>query len=93
MFMENDKEFPKSLFEATRYFADLMCAWTSSLQCAGRMGSPARTAMASGSLTCHRRIWKCMAKECHKQFSVKTHSVFEDSPFRSISGSPPFGWW
>jgi len=27
-----------------------------------------------------RRIWKCMAKECHKQFSVKTSSVFEDSP-------------
>ena len=27
-----------------------------------------------------RRIWKCMAKECHKQFSVKTFSVFEDSP-------------
>jgi len=27
-----------------------------------------------------RRIWKCMAKTCHKQFSVKTQSVFEDSP-------------
>jgi transposase-like protein len=27
-----------------------------------------------------RRIWKCMAKDCHKQFSVKTFSVFEDSP-------------
>lgn len=27
-----------------------------------------------------RRIWKCMAKDCHKQFSVKTSSVFEDSP-------------
>jgi transposase-like protein len=27
-----------------------------------------------------RRIWKCMAKECHKQFSAKTGSVFEDSP-------------
>jgi len=26
-----------------------------------------------------RRIWKCMAKDCHKQFSVKTFSVFEDS--------------
>jgi transposase-like protein len=27
-----------------------------------------------------RRIWKCMAKDCHKQFSAKTGSVFEDSP-------------
>jgi len=27
-----------------------------------------------------RRIWKCMAKECHQQFSAKTGSVFEDSP-------------
>ncbi len=27
-----------------------------------------------------RRIWKCMAKDCRKQFSVKTRSIFEDSP-------------
>jgi transposase-like protein len=27
-----------------------------------------------------RRIWKCMAKECHKQFSAKTGTIFEDSP-------------
>jgi transposase-like protein len=27
-----------------------------------------------------RRIWKCMNSECYKQFSVKTQSVFEDSP-------------
>jgi transposase-like protein len=27
-----------------------------------------------------RRIWKCMAKDCHKQFSVKTGTIFEDSP-------------
>ena len=27
-----------------------------------------------------RRMWKCMNKVCHKQFSVKTGTVFEDSP-------------
>jgi transposase-like protein len=27
-----------------------------------------------------RRIWKCKNKDCRKQFSVKTGSIFEDSP-------------
>lgn len=27
-----------------------------------------------------RRIWKCMSKTCHKQFSVKVGTVMEDSP-------------
>jgi transposase-like protein len=27
-----------------------------------------------------RRIWKCMNGECHKQFSAKVGTIFEDSP-------------
>ncbi len=27
-----------------------------------------------------RRKWKCMNKECHKQFSVKVGTIMEDSP-------------
>src|SRR5271170_8040551 len=81
--MENKEstEFPKSLLQATRYFADPdVCVdfvaamrWPEGIvcpHCAGRKVSYLST----------RRIWKCMAKECHKQFSVKTGTVFEDSP-------------
>src|ERR1700727_2219754 len=75
------KEFPKSLLEATRYFADIdVCVdfvasmrWPNGPVCPHCEGK--RVSYLSS-----RRIWKCMAKDCHKQFSVKTGSVFEDSP-------------
>jgi transposase-like protein len=78
--MENEKEFPKSLLQATRYFADPdVCVdfvasmrWPEGVTCPYCQGK--RVSYLSS-----RRIWKCMAKECHKQFSVKTGSVFEDS--------------
>jgi transposase-like protein len=74
-------EFPKSLLQATRYFADPdVCVdfvasmrWPDGPVCPHCDGN--RVSYLSS-----RRIWKCMAKECHKQFSVKTQSVFEDSP-------------
>ena len=79
--MENDKQFPKSLLQATRYFADPdVCVdfvasmrWPNGVTCPYCQGK--RVSYLSS-----RRIWKCMAKDCHKQFSVKTQSVFEDSP-------------
>ena len=79
--MKNDKQFPKSLLQATRYFADPdVCVdfvasmrWPDGVTCPHCNGN--RVSYLSS-----RRIWKCMAKECHKQFSVKTQSVFEDSP-------------
>jgi transposase-like protein len=79
--MENDKEFPKSLLQATRYFSDPdVCVdfaasmrWPDGVTCPYCDGK--RVSYLSS-----RRIWKCMAKDCHKQFSVKTGSVFEDSP-------------
>ena len=35
-----------------------------------------------------RRMWKCMNKTCHKQFSVKGGTIIEDSPMGLISGWP-----
>jgi transposase-like protein len=75
-----EQEFPKSLLQATRYFADPdTCVeflagmrWTDGTicpHCEGEKVSYLKT----------RRIFKCMAKECHKQFSVKTGTIFEDS--------------
>ena len=79
--MSSPTEFPKSLLQATRYFTDPdVCVdfvasmrWPDGVTCPHCDGK--RVSYLSS-----RRIWKCMAKECHKQFSVKTQSVFEDSP-------------
>ncbi len=74
------KEYPKSLLEATRYFAnpDVCVAFVKDMrwpagavcpQCGGKKVSYLST----------RRMFKCMAKDCHKQFSVKVGTIFEDS--------------
>lgn len=78
--MKNN-DFPKSLLQATRYFADPdVCVdfvasmrWPDGAICAHCGGGKV-------SYLSTRRIWKCMNRDCHKQFSVKTGSVFEDSP-------------
>jgi transposase-like protein len=75
-----EKEFPKSLLQATRYFADPdTCVefiagmrWTDGPICPYCEGDKV-------SYLKTRRIFKCMAKECHKQFSVKVGTIFEDS--------------
>jgi transposase-like protein len=79
--MAEEKQFPKSFLEATRYFADpdvcvdfvAQMRWPDGVTCPHCQGK--RVSYLSS-----RRIWKCMAKDCHKQFSVKTFSIFEDSP-------------
>lgn len=78
---QEDADFPQSLLEATRYFSDMdVCVdfvaamrWPYGVMC------PHCRSMQVSYLST-RRIWKCMNKKCHKQFSVKTLSVFEDSP-------------
>lgn len=76
---END--FPQSLLDAARFFADPdTCVefvagmrWPNGVECPHCSGKKV-------SFLKSRRIFKCMAKDCHKQFSVKTGSIFEDSP-------------
>jgi transposase-like protein len=76
-----EQSLPKTLLAASRYFQDPdVCVdfvaamrWPDGVtcpQCKGKKVSYLST----------RRIWKCMTKICHKQFSVKTQSVLEDSP-------------
>ena len=73
--------FPQSLLEAARYFDDMdVCVefvaamrWPNGPVC-DHCGSTKNSYIST------RRIWKCMNKECRKQFSVKTGSIFEDSP-------------
>lgn len=72
---------PQTLLDAVRYFADPdVCVdfvaamrWPGGVECPHCKGKKV-------SYLSTRRIWKCMNRECHQQFSVKTFSVFEDSP-------------
>jgi transposase-like protein len=71
----------KACYEASRYFSDVdVCIdFVASMRWPYGVSCPHCRAMRVSYLS-SRRIWKCMNKECHKQFSVKTLSVFEDSP-------------
>ena len=79
--MENEKNFPKTLLEAIKYFSDLDTAttfmaqlrWPDGVTCPHCQGKAV-------SYLSTRRKWKCMNKECHKQFSVKVGTIMEDSP-------------
>jgi transposase-like protein len=72
---------PKSLLQATRYFADpdVCVDFVAAMRWPNGVICPHCDSRRVSYLST-RRIWKCMAKDCHKQFSVKTQSVFEDSP-------------
>ncbi|MGH2360566.1 MAG: transposase, partial [bacterium] len=77
--MKTSTALPKTLVEAVRYFADpdVCLSFVATLrwphgpvchECGGVEPSFLKT----------RRLWKC--KACHKQFSVKVGTIFEDSP-------------
>src|SRR5207302_1555872 len=69
-----------NLLEASRYFADPeICVqlvaklrWPNGAECP-RCGGTEHSYLTT------RRLWKCKNKECHKQFSVKVGTIFEDS--------------
>jgi transposase-like protein len=80
--MSNEgNKLPKNLLAATRYFADADACldFVAEMRWPGGVTCPYCNGNRISYLKT-RRIWKCMAKECHKQFSVKTGSVFEESP-------------
>lgn len=79
--MKNGKQFPKSLLQATRYFEDLnVCVdFVAAMRWPNGVACPHCESKRVSYLS-SRRIWKCMNRDCHKQFSVKTGSIFEDSP-------------
>jgi transposase-like protein len=74
-------DFPQTLQEAIKYFSDLetcttfvaMMRWPEGVTC------PYCGGKAVSYLSTVRK-WKCMKKECHKQFSAKVGTVMEDSP-------------
>jgi transposase-like protein len=79
--MEKQATFPKTLQEAIKYFSDLDTCTTFMAQI--RWPEGVTCPYCSGKAVSYlssRRIWKCMSKTCHKQFSVKVGTVMEDSP-------------
>jgi transposase-like protein len=79
--MEKKAEFPQSLMAAIRFFSDpdTCVDFVSGMRWPHGPVCPHCGGMKISYLR-SRRIFKCMAKECHKQFSVKTGTIFEDSP-------------
>lgn len=75
------ENLPKTLLEAVRFFADdAKCIefvsalrWENGTPVCPHCGSDKNGFLAT------RKIWKCKNKECRKQFSIKTGTIFEDS--------------
>jgi transposase-like protein len=79
--MEHEAKFPKTLQEAIIYFSDLDTCTTFMAQI--RWADGVTCPYCDGKAVSYvstRRIWKCMKKECHRQFSIKVGTVMEDSP-------------
>jgi len=77
--MNTDKDAPKTLIEAIRYFSDpdVCLNFVADLRWPDGVTCPHCESKELSFLTT-RRIWKC--KTCKKQFSVKVGTIFEDSP-------------
>jgi transposase-like protein len=70
---------PKTLMEAIRHYADADAALAEVADSRWPKGVTCQHCGAKKPMFLKtRRIWKC--SKCRKQFSVKTKSVFEDSP-------------
>jgi transposase-like protein len=79
--MKDENEFPKTLHEAVKHFADADVAlnfmvsirWPNGVKCP-RCGSE------KVSFTAKRRVWTCECCPNRRQFSIKVGTIMEDSP-------------
>ena len=76
-----NQDIPNSLIEVIRYFSDpdVCIEFIASLRWMNGVVCPHCESQNVGFLKT-RRIWKC--RECRKQFSVKTGTIFEESPIK-----------
>lgn len=80
--MNEEKDFPKTLVEAVKYFAnpDVAYNFVASMRWPdGKVICP-RCGSSRVSFTAKRRVWTCSACIPRKQFSVKVGTIMEDSP-------------
>src|SRR5580693_2512332 len=71
---------PKSLVEMVRYFSDpdVCIEFVAAMRWVDGIAQCPHCGKSNAGFLKTRRIWKC--RECRKQFSVKTDSIFEESP-------------
>ena len=80
----NSNELPKTLQEAVLYFSDeqkcleviAKMRWLDGVATCPKCDGKETYFLAT------RKVWKCKNKECHKQFSVKVGTIFEDSAIK-----------
>ncbi len=79
----SEKPLPTTLVEAIRYFDDPQTCidFVAKLRWPNGPVCPSCGGTEHSYLTT-RRVWKCRAKDCHRQFSVKVGTIFEDSPIK-----------
>ncbi len=78
--MLNDKELPKTLQQAIKYFSDdsVCINLVASLRWADGIAICQHCGNDKTSFLSTRKIWKC--KACKKQFSIKMGTIFAESP-------------
>jgi len=79
--MADSGNIPNNLMEVIRYFSDrdVCIEFVASLRWMNGVTCPHCKSRLVGFLKT-RRIWKCKDSSCRKQFSVKTGTIFEESP-------------
>jgi transposase-like protein len=88
--MKTEIEFPETLAEAIKYFADADRAlnFMASVRWPdGNVACPCCHKSNTAFLST-RRLWKC--RDCHKQFSAKVGTIFEDSALGFDKWLPAF---
>jgi transposase-like protein len=72
---------PKTLYDAILYFADPdnCLSYLSARRWPKGVTCP-RCGLKDVGLVASRRIWQCKTRHDHAQFSIKTGTIFEDSP-------------
>jgi len=88
--MTNETQFPQTLLEAIKYFADadLALNFVASIRWPDGQARCPKCAKSNAGFLTTRRLWKC--RECGKQFSVKVGTIFEDSALGLDKWLPAF---
>jgi len=88
--MNDATEFPETLSDAIKYFAnaDISLAFVASIRWPDGKAVCPCCQSSNAAFLATRRLWKC--RDCKKQFSVKVGTIFEDSPLGLDKWLPAF---
>jgi transposase-like protein len=80
--MSTETDFPETLHEAIRYFAegDTALNFMIGLRWPDRVAVCPRCEQKGGRFIATRKVWECPS--CKKQYSVKQGTIFEESPIK-----------